>query len=235
MPRSRRSLKSPSKLTVPLDAGGAVTALAYLADRPRAALILGHGAGAGQQSAFMIAFAQAIAALGVDTVTFNFPYIEQRRRVPDRGPVLESCYRSAIETVRAGIPSGRRHLFIGGKSMGGRIATQVAAADPTPAIGGLVLLGYPLHPPGRPDNRRDAHLPAIKRPMLFVQGSRDAFGSPDEMTPVLESLTPPARLHLVAGGDHSFKVSKGTDQAAAYAEIQRTIVEWIDREISRSG
>src|SRR5262245_41694447 len=140
-PRSRRSLKSPSKLTVPLDAGGAVTALAYLADQPRAALILGHGAGAGQQSSFMIGFAQAIAALGVDTVTFNFPYTEQQRRLPDRGPVLESCYRCTIEAVRRGIPSGQRHLFIGGKSMGGRIATQVAAADPDRQIDGLVLLG----------------------------------------------------------------------------------------------
>jgi predicted alpha/beta-hydrolase family hydrolase len=228
-------LKSPSKLTVPIDAGESVTALAYLADRPRAALILGHGAGAGQQSPFMTDFARAIAALGVDTVTFNFPYTEQRRRAPDRPPVLESCYRSAIETVRAVIPSGRQHLFIGGKSMGGRIATQVAAADPHRAIDGLVLLGYPLHPPGRPADRRDAHLSAIKRPMLFVQGARDGFGSADEMTPLVESLTPPGTLHLVAGGDHSFKISRGGDQAAVYAEVQRTIVEWIDRVISRSG
>jgi predicted alpha/beta-hydrolase family hydrolase len=227
-------LKSPSKLTVPLDAGGAVTALAYPADRPRAALILGHGAGAGQQSAFMVGFAQAIANLGIDTVTFNFPYTEQRRRAPDRAPMLEACYRSAIETVRAAIPGARPHLFIGGKSMGGRIATQVAAADTTRPIDGLVLLGYPLHPPGRPGARRDAHLPAIKRPMLFVQGSRDAFGSADEMTPIVESLTPPGRLYVVDGGDHSFKIAKVKDQEAVYADIQRTIVEWIDREISRS-
>ena len=229
MPRSESSLKSPSKIEVPLETGGAVSALHYAAEPPRAVLILGHGAGAGQQSSFMIDFARGIAALGVDTVTFNFPYTEQQRRLPDRGPVLEACYRSTIESVRAQVAGGRR-LFIGGKSMGGRIATQVAAADPERPIDGLVVLGYPLHPPGRPADRRDAHLPAVKRPMLFVQGSRDAFGSPGEMMPLVESLTPPARLHVVDGGDHSLKVSRAKDQSAVYGAVQRTIVEWIDRD-----
>ena len=120
-------------------------------------------------------------------------------------------------------------MFIGGKSMGGRIATQVAAVDRDGAIAGLVLLGYPLHPPGRPDRRRDAHLPTVKRPMLFVQGSRDAFGTPRELEPVLARLEPGATLHVVEGGDHSFK-RPGRDaavQAAIYDDVQRTIAEWI--------
>src|SRR5439155_21458864 len=139
--------------------------------------------------------------------------------------VLEACYAAAIDAVRDQVDSARQSLFIGGKSMGGRIATQVAAARMGARLAGLVLLGYPLHPPGRPDQRRDAHLPSVGRPMLFVQGSRDAFGTPQELTGLLDTLTPPASLHAVEGGDHSFKVRK--DQAAVYRTVQRTIVDWI--------
>jgi predicted alpha/beta-hydrolase family hydrolase len=123
----------------------------------------------------------------------------------------------------------RRALFIGGKSMGGRIATQVAAADPALTLAGLVLLGYPLHPPGRPAERRDKHLPAIKRPMLFVQGSRDTFGTPGELTPILGQLEPAPELRVVAQGDHSFKLTRKDPaaQAAVYAEVQQAIADWI--------
>src|SRR5207247_1996989 len=135
--------------------------------------------------------------------------------------------------------SARERLFIGGKSMGGRAATHVAAEAsglPGPSevdgtsIRGLILLGYPLHPPGRPDQLRDAHLPDVKRPMLFVQGSRDTFGTPSELAPILERLSPRPTLHVVEGGDHSFKIS-GKDSAkrqpAVYAEIQDTIAHWM--------
>jgi hypothetical protein len=220
-------LKNPSELHIQLDKGDPVTALVYGSPGPAgpagATLILAHGAGAGQRSPFMVSFANALTALGVETITFNFPYTEQKRRVPDRPAVLEACYRSVIDAVRP--PAGR--LFIGGKSMGGRIATQVAAADPERPIAGLVLLGYPLHPPGRPAERRDAHLPAVGRPMLFIQGSRDAFGTPSELTLALASVSPPATLHVVTGGDHSFKVSREADQAAVYEDVQRTIAGWV--------
>jgi predicted alpha/beta-hydrolase family hydrolase len=226
-----RRLKSPSELTVQVPKSAGTTALVYSAagNGVGAALILAHGAGAGQRSPFMIDFADALTALGVDVVTFNFLYTEQRRRLPDRGPALEACYRSVVDAVRDKVASARRLLFVGGKSMGGRIATQMAAADRALPIGGLVLLGYPLHPPGRPGRRRDAHLPAVGRPMLFVQGSRDAFGTPSELAPVLGALAPTPTLHVVEGGDHSFKLSRKDPaaQAAVYADIQRTIVEWI--------
>ena len=213
--------------------GADTTALVYSAEEPRigAALILGHGAGAGQHSPFMTEFARALAALGADLVTFNFLYTEQKRKLPDRAPALETCYRAVIEVVRAHVESARHALFIGGKSMGGRIATQVAAADATLPLAGLVLLGYPLHPPGRPERRRDAHLPAVGRPMLFVQGSRDGFGTPVELAPILAHLSPRPALHEIVGGDHSFKLT-GRDpakQAATYADIQRAIVNWITR------
>jgi predicted alpha/beta-hydrolase family hydrolase len=222
-------LKSPSELRIPLEAG-VTTALAYTADSSAfGALVLGHGAGAGQRSTFMVQFARAISALGVDVLTFNFLYTEQNRRIPDRAPVLEACYRAVIASVHAQLPAAKRALFIGGKSMGGRIATQVAAADSALPIAGLVLLGYPLHPPGRPAERRDKHLPAVGRPMLFVQGARDAFGTPAELAPVVESIGASASIHVVAGGDHSLKLARKDPaaQAAAYDEVQRTIVEWM--------
>jgi uncharacterized protein len=222
-------LKSPSELRIPLGAG-ATTALAYTADSSAfGALVLGHGAGAGQRSTFMVQFARAISALGVDVITFNFLYTEQNRRIPDRAPVLEACYRAVIASVHAQLPAAKRALFIGGKSMGGRIATQVAAADSALPIAGLVLLGYPLHPPGRPTERRDKHLPAVGRPMLFIQGARDAFGTPAELAPVVESIGASASIHVVAGGDHSLKLARKDPaaQAAAYDEVQRTIVEWM--------
>jgi len=211
-------LKSPSDIRVyPAGQGS------------RAAYILAHGAGAGQRSPFIVTFAGALAALGVDVVTFDFLYMEQGRRLPDRSPQLEATYRAVIEDVVQKRGTAPFSLFIGGKSMGGRIATQVAAADPALPIAGLVLLGYPLHPPGQPERRRDAHLPSVKRPMLFVQGSRDAFGTPAELEPILASLEPSPTLHVVDRGDHSFKRS-GRDpkaQAATFDEIQRDVLRWM--------
>jgi predicted alpha/beta-hydrolase family hydrolase len=232
-------LPNPNELSIPLERG-TTTALVYdgvrsgdrtetATDTVRAALILGHGAGAGQRSGFMVDFARALAALGVDVITFNFLYTEQGRKIPDRAPTLEACYRAVIETVYARVTSARYALFIGGKSMGGRIATQVAAADPELRLSGLVLLGYPLHPPGKPTERRDKHLPAIGRPMLFVQGTRDAFGTPDELAPVLATMQPPPTVHVVAKGDHSFKLPRKDPaaQTAVYAGVQRAIVGFI--------
>jgi predicted alpha/beta-hydrolase family hydrolase len=225
----------PKPLRVTFDAGS-ITAQLYEAGAPedavlrppaeRALLVLAHGAGAGQHSPFMVDVARGLASLGVDTITFDFLYSDQKRRVPDRRPVLESCYRAVVETVRREADH-ERPMFIGGKSMGGRIATHVAAADPSLRLAGLVLLGYPLHPPGRPEQRRDAHLPAIGRPMLFVQGSRDTFGMPDELTPVLARLRPPPTLHVVEGGDHSFKVPRSRDQADVFRHIRQTVADWI--------
>jgi predicted alpha/beta-hydrolase family hydrolase len=216
---------------VTLAAGAVTTALVYPAANPAGALILGHGAGAGQRSAFMVDIAQALAALGVDVVTFNFLYTEQGRRIPDRAPALEACYRAVIDAVRTDVESARQRLYIGGKSMGGRIASQVAAADAALPLSGLVFLGYPLHPPGRPAERRDKHLPSIARPMLFVQGTRDAFGTPAELAPILAALQPPPVVHVVAQGDHSLKLPRKDPaaQAAVYADVQRAIVDFMAR------
>src|SRR5262249_3216296 len=173
-----------------------VTAMLYPANkksRVGMTLILGHGAGAGQTSSFMVTFATELAARGIDVVTFNFFYAEHRRGAPDKNDVLEACYRAVIEAVRKHAKLRRNKLAIGGKSMGGRIASQVAASG-AGDLAGLVFLGYPLHPPGKPEQLRSKHLPNIKTPMLFIQGSRDAFGTPEELRPIIKKL--PATLFV---------------------------------------
>jgi uncharacterized protein len=151
----------------------------------------------------MVRTATGFATRGIAAATFDFPYIASGKHVPDRPEVLERAWREAIEAAHNQF--GDLPLFIGGKSMGGRIASQVAAHG-VPRIAGLVFLGYPLHPPGKPQQRRDAHLPAIEEPMLFVQGSKDAFGTSEEIRALLPKLQR-ATLNEIAGGDHSFKVS----------------------------
>jgi len=193
-----------------------------------AALVLAHGAGAGQRSGFMVGTAKALSARGILTATFDFPYMADGRHVPDKGPVLEEAWRQAVDAARAHAEFDRLALFIGGKSMGGRIASQAAAASTLP-IAGLVYLGYPLHPPGKPDQPRDRHLPDIKSPMLFVQGTRDAFGTSDEIRALLPRLNAGTVLHEIVGGDHSFKVPAraGRPQAAVMDELFDTVASFI--------
>ena len=207
-----------------------VTAVLYPAsarDRGGITLILGHGAGAGQSSPFMVDFATELASRGIDAVTFNFFYSEHRRGGPDPNDKLEACYRAVIETVRKHKKLKRNRVAIGGKSMGGRIASQVAAAG-AGDLAGLVFLGYPLHPPGNPEKLRSKHLPLIESPMLFVQGSRDTFGTVDELRPIVKKL-PRATLHVIEGGDHSLKVPKsaGVTQQQVYSAVQDEIARWL--------
>jgi uncharacterized protein len=219
----------PERARIEVTAAEAVTALVYKAAEKRAgiSLILAHGAGANQSSRFMVDFAGVLAARGIDTVTFNFLYSEQRKRVPDKNDKLELCWRKMIDAFHAGMLGGLRgKLAVGGKSMGGRIASQVAAAGAD--VAALVLLGYPLHPPGRPDKLRDRHLPEIRVPMLIVQGERDAFGTPAELAPVLARLTAPAELCVVEGGDHSYKVPKKIKpQDEVYEFVLDKVESWL--------
>jgi predicted alpha/beta-hydrolase family hydrolase len=220
----------PQKLRIEVAPNQDVTALVYAAVKPAldgVMVILGHGAGADQSSDFMTRFATGLAARGINVATFNFLYTEQGRRVPDENKALEACFRAVIEAVRHK-KIGRGTLVIGGKSLGGRIASQVAAAS-APGVEGLVFLGYPLHPPGKVDQLRAKHLPDISVPMLFVQGSRDAFGSPDELRLIIKGLRAPADLYIVEGGDHSFKVLKraGITQEDAYKAVLDRIELWL--------
>ena len=197
----------------------------YSSEKPFAAFVLAHGAGAGQLSRFMVEAARGLAGRDVTTATFDFAYVTAGRKVPDRAPVLERAWRDAIDAARARF--GELPLFIGGKSMGGRIASHVASQGSAGPLRGLVFLGYPLHPPGKPEQRRDAHLPAIQEPMLFVQGTKDAFGAAAEIHALLPLLSR-ATLHEIAGGDHSFKVPGGkTKQEPVFNNILDTVAEWI--------
>ncbi len=174
----------------------------------------------------MTKFATELAARGVNTITFNFLYTEEGRRVPDTNNKLEACFRDVVETTREK-KIGHGMLVIGGKSMGGRIASQIGAAGAD--VEGLVFLGYPLHPPGKVDQLRAKHLSDIKVPMLFIQGSRDAFGTPDELRPIIKKLKVPADLYVVEGGDHSFKVLKRADiaQDDVYKAVLDRIELWL--------
>ena len=228
----------PEQLSVKISERENVTALLYSAakkERVSATVLLAHGAGSNQLNSFMQLFAHGLAARGFDSMTFNFAYMEQGRRVPDQKAKLESCYRSVIEAALSHKKLKKNRLVISGKSMGGRIASQVAASlseNNEPLAGsifGLVFLGYPLHPPGNPAKLRADHLKNVQPPMLFVQGTRDAFGTPDEIRPIIKQLRLPAEIYAIEGGDHSFKVPKssGLTQAEVYEAALDKVAQWV--------
>ena len=199
----------------------------FLYDGPKTArhvLVLAHGAGAAMDSPFMNRIAQGVAASGIRVARFEFPYMAARRRTqkrsaPDREPVLRATWMEVIEEL-----GGGSRLVIGGKSMGGRIASMVA--DETTAMG-LVCLGYPFHPPGRPQRLRIEHLRELRTPALIVQGTRDSLGSRDEVTRC--ELSPRIRVVWVEDGDHSFKPTKrsGRTPEQNLAEAIKQIIEFI--------
>ncbi len=211
----------PASFSFEVGALGKASALVYRAREPaRVTLILAHGAGAPQTHPFMVDMAGRLAARGIDVVTFNFLYTEQGRKLPDRTATLEATWRAAIASVRArgGLPTS--HLFIGGKSMGGRMATHIAAADEGLVLSGVVLLGYPLHPPKKPKARRDEHLPRVDVPVLFVQGTRDELGTAKELAAVAKKM-PRARVHAVEGGDHSLALLRREGEEAQEDALAR--------------
>lgn len=224
-----KSVDNIEKLTIRVNDADSVTAMLYPAAKKNRAgltIILGHGAGADQMSGFMRMAAEGFAARGLDAMTFNFLYKEQGRGAPDPKAKLEACYRAVIDAAIKPKKLKANKLVVGGKSMGGRIASQVAAEELN-AIAGLVYLGYPLHPPGRPDKLRDEHLPQIKVPMLFVQGSRDAFGTEEEIRAIIKKHRLKADLYVVTSGDHSFKVPKSVKpQQQVFEEVMDEVARW---------
>jgi uncharacterized protein len=214
------------RFDVALENDRATTSNHYAAEKPAGVLfVLAHGAGAGQQHPFMVKTATGLAARGIDVVTFDFPYMHAKRGAPDKAPVLESCFHRVIDASRARKGLGGHRLFIGGKSMGGRMATHLGAQE-VGGLKGIVVLGYPLHPPGQPDKLRVAHLPAITVPVLIVQGEKDTFGAPDEFKPHLKTMKAPVLLHAIAGADHSLTVrsKKGAD---VFEGILTFVADWI--------
>lgn len=192
----------------------------------RAVLVLAHGAGAGMRSEFMAFVAGALGEAGFHCMRFEFPYVRAGRKAPDKAAVLEAAWRGVALAARE--VAGDRPLVLGGKSMGGRIASQAVAAG-APADG-LVFHGYPLHPPGRPERVRKAHLPDVKVPMLFVEGTRDPFCPLDTLRDVVRETRVDATIAVVDDGDHSFKVraSSGRSTGDAWREVARHTAGWVD-------
>jgi len=184
------------------------------------AVILAHGAGQGMNSPFMRFFHDALAVRGLLSVQFNFAYMDEGRKIPDPQPKMQALYRQVVDEVAA--THRPQTIVIGGKSMGGRVASYIAAN--TEGVRGLVFLGYPLHPPGKQDQLRDSHLYETPQPMLFLSGTRDTFAERDLLLKVVRRIGDRATLVWTEGGDHSLKVGKsGTSPLEAAAD---KIAEW---------
>ena len=207
---------------------GEVSALLELPPAARWLLALAHGAGAGMRHRFLEAAAAKLAARGIATFRYQFPYIEAGRRSPDRPPRLTATVRAAVAAAAREAPG--LPLLAGGKSMGGRMTSTAAAEAPLPGVRGLVFFGFPLHPPGRPGTERAGHLAAVGAPMLFLQGTRDDFAGLDLLHPVLDRLGARATLHVVDGADHSFGVRKSTGRTGEQVldELADAVVAWAD-------
>jgi predicted alpha/beta-hydrolase family hydrolase len=188
--------------------------------------VLAHGAGAGMRHTFLESIAQRLAERGIASLRYQFPYMERRSSRPDSPAVAAATVRAAVAEaarVAPGLP-----LVAGGKSFGGRMTSTAQAEEPLPGVRGLVFLGFPLHPPGRPDDKRAEHLSRVHVPMLFLQGSRDEFADLKLLRPLVARLGELATLHLVEDGDHSFKVPKRAGRTAedVMTELAGAIGAW---------
>ena len=189
-------------------------------------VILAHGAGSNMHSPALARTARAIAAAGFVACRFNFAYREAGRRLPDRLPALTACYTAVLEHVRSDPAGAPAWIAIGGRSLGGRVATHLAASGTH--VRGLVLLAFPLHPAGRPATSRATHLGSIGVPMLFVQGTRDALAEWSLLEPLVRTL-PSATLHVVDGADHSLAVPKRLRTPESVdAEVDGAVVRWLE-------
>ena len=210
--------------------GVEVSSLLLKPARPNALYVLAHGAGAGMRYPFMNSIARHLAARGIATLRYQFPYTEQGGRRPDPEPVLLATVRAAVAAggeVAGGVP-----LLAGGKSMGGRMTSRAAAAEPLAGVSGIVFLGFPLHPAGQPGVSRADHLAKVDLPMLFLQGTRDTLADLTLLRPIIENLGPRATLRVIEHADHSFHVLKrsGRTDEQVLDELARTIAEWQEKQ-----
>ena len=208
---------------------GDVSALLQRPDKARWLLVFAHGAGAGMKHAFMQAIADRLAARGIATLRYHFPYMEKRTGRPDPQPVLIATVRAAVACAAERMPGVP--LLAGGKSMGGRMTSNAASEEPLRGVRGLVFFGFPLHPTGRPDVVRAEHLAEVHVPMLFLQGTRDSLADLDLLTPVCDRLGARAALHVIDGADHSFHVRKssGRTDGEILDELADTTLGWAER------
>ena len=214
-------------LTITVSDSSKVSALLLCPADARAAYVFAHGAGAGMTHPSMAAIADGLAARGIATLRYQFPYMENGSKRPDPPAVAQAAVRAAVaETARR---CGDLPLFAGGKSFGGRMTSQAQAKTPLAGVRGLAFLGFPLHPAGKPSNERAEHLSDVKVPMLFLQGTRDALAEVDLLQPVVKCLGAGATLHLVKEADHSFHVLKrsGRNDTEVLSEVLDAFAAWV--------
>jgi uncharacterized protein len=218
---------APSKqLRFEVESDREVSALLLMPAEPQHLLVLGHGAGAGMNHSFMEQLAEELAVGRIATLRYQFPYMQEQRRVPDPPGLLTATVVAAVHAateVAPGLP-----LLAGGKSMGGRMTSQAAANGLLETVKGLVFFGFPLHPPNRSGTKRAEHLAKVRTPMLFLQGTRDTFADLKLLRPVCAALGPRATLHVIETADHSFHVLKksGRQDAEVLRELAGTAASW---------
>lgn len=206
-------------------------AVSAILERPANArwmLALAHGAGAGMRHPFLTALARELAEAQVATLRYQFPYMEQQRRVPDTPSVLTATVRAAVRAAAGAAPE--LPLLAGGKSLGGRMTSTAAAREPLEGVCGIVFFGFPLHPPNRPETKRAEHLARVGVPMLFLQGTRDTLANLDLLRPVCAGLESRATLRVIAEADHSFHVLKrsGKNDAEIVRELAQGVASWAE-------
>lgn len=219
----------PVSLNIPLPSGGTTSGLLQKPASAKACYVFAHGAGAGMNHAFMEAIAQGLVERGIASLRFNFLFMEQGSKRSDSPTVAHAAIRAAVAEAARQMPDVL--LFAGGRSYGGRMSTQAQAAEPLPGLKGLVLVGFPLHPAGKPSTERAAHLDGVKLPMLFLQGTRDGLADLDLITQTTASLGKRASLHIVDGADHAFHVlvRSGRTDAQVREELLDTMATWMTK------
>jgi len=194
------------------------------------AVLLAHGAGADRRAPALVAVADALAGAGIPSLRFDYPYRAAGRRAPDRPAALAAATRDAAAELARQAGLAPERLVLGGRSMGGRVASLVAADadDPVPALG-LLLLGYPLHPAGRPERRRDAHFGALTMPVCFCSGTRDALAPRAELTRAARRVSGAVTLHWLESADHGYRPLKSSGRSVddVLAEVAETSVTWV--------
>jgi uncharacterized protein len=225
----------PERVVVTVDDAVRVSGLLQTPPRAKACCVLGHGAGAGMAHPFMAAVAAGLAARDIATLRYQFPYMEKGGRRPDRPELAHAAVRAAVAEASRLLPD--LALLAGGKSFGGRMTSQTQAATPLPGVLGLVFLGFPLHPTGRPSRDRAKHLLEVRLPMLFLQGTRDALAELEQLEPLCQALGARATLELFQGADHSFHVPARTGRSDAEVRIHMldALAVWVDRVIALHG
>jgi len=210
------------------DHGVRVSGLLQTPPRARACYVLAHGAGAGMNHPFMAAVAAEVWQRGIATLRYQFPYMERGTKRPDPPHLAQATVRAAVATASRALPE--LPLIAGGKSFGGRMTSQAQAHGPLPGVRGLALLGFPLHPAGKPSRERAKHLFDVRIPMLFLQGTRDTLAALDEIEPVCAALGERATLKLFQDADHSFHVPARTSRkdAQVRSEVLDALAAWID-------